>query len=92
MRALKVLAACFGLALGLLTLVVVMLVEWVWLSEPVRTNFAYVGDGAYGGVSVAVEPSSLLPALAYPVVGAVFGWLSGLVAIRFGWKLSRGDS
>lgn len=92
MRALKVLAACFGTVLGLLTLAIGTLVEWVWLFEPVRTNFAYVGDDSYGSVSVAIQPSSLLLALVYPVAGAVLGWLSALVAIRFGWKLSRGDS
>lgn len=92
MRALKVLATCFGLVLGLLTLAVVTLVEWVWLSEPVRTNFAYVGEYSYGSVSVAIQPSSLLVALVYPVAGAVLGWLSARVAIRFGWKLTRGDS
>lgn len=92
MRALKVLAACFGFVVGLLTVAVLALVDWIWLSEPTRTNFSYVGDDAYSGVSVAIQPSSLLLALAYPVVGAVLGWLSALVAIRFGWKLSRGDS
>ncbi|NKS55257.1 hypothetical protein GS500_21245 [Rhodococcus hoagii] len=92
MRALKVLATCFGLVLGLLTLAVVTLVEWVWLSEPVRTNFAYVGDSSYGSVSVAIQPSSLLVALVYPVAGAVLGWLSAVAAIRSGWKLSRADS
>ena len=91
MRALKVVATCFGMALGLLALAVVTLAEWIWLSEPVRTNFSYVGD-SYGGVSVAVQTSSLLLALVYPVAGAALGWLSALVAIRFGWKLSRGDS
>ncbi|ORL00065.1 hypothetical protein A6F55_19640 [Prescottella equi] len=92
MRALKMLATCLGLVLGLLTLAVVTLVEWVWLSEPVRTNFAYVGDYSYGSVSVAIQPSSLLVALVYPVAGAVFGWLSAVAAIRFDWKLTRGDS
>ncbi|MBM4477247.1 hypothetical protein GS456_25555 [Rhodococcus hoagii] len=92
MRALKVLATCFGLVLGLLTLAVVTLVEWVWLSEPVRTNSAYVGDYSYGSVSVAVDRSWMLVALMYPVVGAVLGWLSAVAAIRFGWKLTRGDS
>ncbi|PTR22893.1 hypothetical protein C8K36_11076 [Rhodococcus sp. OK519] len=92
MRALQVLAAFVGFVLGLLTLAVVTLVEWVWLSEPTRTNFAYVGDYSYGSVSVAIQPSYILVALAYPVVGALLGWLAARIAIRFGWKLSRGDS
>ncbi|WP_420881541.1 hypothetical protein [Rhodococcus sp. (in: high G+C Gram-positive bacteria)] len=91
MRALKVLAACFGLVLGLLVLAVVTVVDWMWLSGPVRTNFAYVGDDTYSGVSVAIQPASLLPALAFPLAGAVLGWLVAVIAIRSGWRLSRGE-
>lgn len=87
MRALHVLLAGFGFLLGFLIIVVSGLIEWASFAS--RTDFAFVGDSA---VSVGVSNEAIYTAIAAPLVGALLGWVSAVIATRFGWSLTRGGA
>lgn len=86
MRALHLLLAGFGFLLGFLIIVVSGLIELASVAS--RTDFAFVGDSA---VSVGVSNEAIYTAIAAPLVGALLGWLSAVIATRFGWSLTRGS-
>ncbi|WP_305091443.1 hypothetical protein [Prescottella sp. R16] len=88
MRALRILLSCFGFVTGLLVNACLLL-ESVWMDEPTRTTFSSVGDDTYGTVSYALDPWSAGILLVVPVVGALLGWLTGALAGRAGWVLTR---
>ncbi|CAN5351364.1 hypothetical protein [Rhodococcus qingshengii] len=87
MRALHVLLAGFGFLLGFLIIVVSGLIEWASFAP--QTDFAFVGDSA---VSVGVSNEAIYTAVAAPLVGALLGWVSAVIATRFGWSLTRGGA
>ncbi|BAH35935.1 hypothetical membrane protein [Rhodococcus erythropolis PR4] len=86
MRALHLLLAGFGFLLGFLIIVVSGLIELASVAS--RTDFAFVGDSA---VSVGVSNEAIYTAIAAPLVGALLGLLSAVIATRFGWSLTRGS-
>lgn len=86
MRGLRALLAAFGFALGLLMFAAWGLIDTL-TAEPVRINYNF--EGTESSVSWAIPVETIILAIALPLVGALAGWLIGLVATRRGWRIQR---
>ncbi|MGB3170716.1 MAG: hypothetical protein WBB62_14815 [Rhodococcus sp. (in: high G+C Gram-positive bacteria)] len=83
MRSLKALLTVFGLALGLVTTVVL-----AFLSDATsRSTFAFV-DESTSSTGVSFTQTPLLFVVGVPLVCAVLGWITALILTKRGWAVS----